>query len=317
MLNYTIRRVLLIVPSMLLITLIIFIAIRLIPGSVVDLMLSQMKYATLSDKGAIEKALGLDVPFYIQYFRWLGDIFLHGDLGSSLWSNTPVTEEILDRFPVSFQLGIFGVAIALLIAIPVGVISAIRQDTVSDYAFRSIAIAFLALPGFWLGTMVVVFPAIWWQWAPPITYTHFFDNPFSNLKQLLLPAFILGIHISGITMRMTRTMMLEVLRQDYIRTSWAKGLRERTIIRRHALRNALIPIVTTVALYTPVVISGSVVIEQIFSIPGMGRLLLEALLRRDYPVISGINLIFAAFVLLINLVVDLTYAFLDPRIRYE
>jgi len=207
--------------------------------------------------------------------------------------------------------------IAMLIAIPIGVYSAIRQDTWRDYMGRTFAILSISLPGFWIGTMVVVFPSIWWNWSPPVEYIPLAENPIGNIKQFILPASIMGMHMSGTTMRMTRTMMLEVLRQDYIRTAWASGLTERAIIVRHALKNALIPVITIIGAMIPVLIGGSVIMEQIFCLPGIGRFLVEAINMRDYIVISGINVVMATVVLSNNLVVDLTYAFLDPRIRYK
>ncbi|MBA7628976.1 Dipeptide transport system permease protein DppB [subsurface metagenome] len=207
--------------------------------------------------------------------------------------------------------------IAQLIALPVGVYSALRQDTWGDYIARSFAIFCIAIPGFWLGTMVIVFPSIWWGYSTPIMLIRFTDDPIGNLKMFIVPAIVLGMVMSGGTMRMTRTMMLEVLRQDYIRTAWAKGLRERVVILRHALKNALIPVITIIGIYIPVMIGGTVIIEQIFCLPGMGRLLINATLMRDYTVVSGVMLFFAVGMVLINLMVDLTYGFLDPRVHYK
>jgi peptide/nickel transport system permease protein len=206
---------------------------------------------------------------------------------------------------------------ALIIALPIGTYSAIRQDTGGDYVGRSIAILCISLPGFWLGTMVIVFPSVWWNWTPSMEYIPFLSDPGTNLVQFIIPAVIMGMVMSGNTMRMTRTMMLEVLRQDYIRTAWSKGLAERVVVTRHALKNALIPVVTIVGLQVPILIGGTAIMEQIFVLPGVGRYLVEALGRRDYPILSGINLIMASFVLVVNLVVDVIYAYLDPRIQYR
>jgi len=260
--------------------------------------------------------LGLDVPIHIQYGRWIGSVF-RGSLGVSLWTDTPVIEEITGRIPVSLELGILAIALGLVIAIPIGLYSAIRQDTVGDYIARSFAIFCIAVPTFWLGTMVTVYPSIWWGWSPPVEYIPFGQDPLGNLAQFVVPGVLMGMVLSGTTMRMTRTMMLEVLRQDYIRTAWAKGLKERVVIMRHALKNAVIPVVTIVGLLFPVVVGGTVILEQIFCLPGMGLLMLEALSKRDYPIISGINVVLAGFVLTVNLAVDLTYAYLDPRIQYK
>jgi peptide/nickel transport system permease protein len=314
---YIIRRLFLIIPTLFLVTVIVFITARLIPGNVIDLMIAdQREVQNLWDRAQLEHELGLDTPVHIQYVRWIGGIF-RGDMGESLWTEIPVMEEVSSRLPVSAELGLLALILGQLIALPIGVYSAIRQDSPGDYFGRSMAIIFIAVPSFWVGTMIMVFPALWWNWSPPMRYIPFFDDPMGNLAQFVLPAIILGMVMSGTTMRMTRTMMLEVLRQDYIRTAWAKGLRERTVVIRHALKNALIPVVTIVGMQLPILIGGSVVLEQIFCLPGIGRYLLSVINKRDYPVISGINLIMASFVLIVNLVVDLTYAFLDPRIQYS
>ena len=314
--GYILRRLLALLPTLVLASLIVFVTVRLIPGDVIDLMLSQNDVT--ADKRSREQlisALGLDVPMWQQYFRWIGAIVLHGDLGNSLWQGTPVTSQLLARLPVTFELGAIALVVGLVIALPIGVYSALRQDTPGDYLARSFSILLLAVPSFWLGTMVVVFPSIWWGWSPPIEFTPFMQSPYRNLQQMLLPGMVLGAALSAITMRLTRTMMLEVLRQDYIRTAWAKGLTERLVIVRHALRNALIPVVTLIGLQAPLLIGGAVIIEQIFVIPGMGLLLLEAVQQRDYPVITGVFLMVGVAVMLINLVVDLSYGFLDPKVR--
>ena len=317
---YVIRRLLLIIPTLFLVTVIVFGIIRLIPGDVIDLMAAEMvKQSGLGLELTAEHlrhAMGLDVPIHVQYGRWLGAA-LQGDLGKSLWTDRSVTEDLIRRLPISFELGFIALMTALFIALPIGTYSAIRQDTAGDYAGRTFAILALSLPSFWVGTMVIVYPSIWLGWAPHVQYIAFVDNPIGNLIQFGLPGVILGMALTGTTMRMTRTMMLEVLRQDYIRTAWAKGLRERTVVFRHALRNALIPVISMIGLILPILIAGSVVIEQIFSLPGIGLLLIEAINRRDYPIISGINLMVASFVLVINLFVDLTYAYLDPRVHYR
>ena len=314
--GYVLRRLLALLPTLVLASMIVFVTVRLIPGDVIDLMLSQNDVA--ADKRSREEliaALGLDVPMWQQYFRWIGAIVLHGDLGKSLWQGTPVASQLLARLPVTFELGAIALVVGLIIALPIGVYSALRQDTMGDYLARSFSILLLAVPSFWLGTMVVVFPSIWWGWSPPIEFTPFWQSPGQNLEQMLLPGVVLGAALSAITMRLTRTMMLEVLRQDYIRTAWAKGLSERLVIVRHALRNALIPVVTLIGLQAPLLIGGAVIIEQIFVIPGMGLLLLEAVQQRDYPVITGVFLMVGVAVMLINLVVDLSYGFLDPKVR--
>jgi peptide/nickel transport system permease protein len=315
---YIVRRVLALIPTLIFASIIVFTIVRLIPGDVIDLMMSQNDIsANKRDREQLEKALGLDQPIVIQYFKWVWAIVAHGDLGRSLWQNTPVTEQILQRLPVTFELGVMSLVVALLVAIPIGIYAAIRQDTMGDYIGRSFSILMLAVPSFWLGTLVMVFPSIWWGWSPEIKFVGFFQNPIQNLSQMIIPAVILGTALSAVTMRMTRTMMLEVLRQDYVRTAWAKGLSESLVVTRHALRNALIPVVTLIGLQAPIIIGGAVILEQIFVIPGMGLLLLEAVAQRDYPVVTGVFLVVGVAVMVINLVVDLSYGLLDPKVRYR
>ena len=311
---YILRRLLALIPTLFFASVIVFVTVRLIPGSVIDLMLAQNPLAAEKDRAAIEAALGLDRPMYIQYFRWAGDV-LQGDLGRSLWQDTPVTHELLARMPVTLELALLAMVVSIIVALPIGVYSAIRQDTAGDYVMRSFSILMLAIPSFWLGTLVMVFPSIWWGWAPELKYTPFFQDPIANLRQMLLPAVILGLSLAAVTMRLMRTTMLEVLRQDYIRTAWAKGLNERLVVARHALRNALIPVVTLLGLEFAGVIGGAVILEMIFVIPGMGSLLLDAVSSRDYPVITGIFLVVGVCVMLINLLVDLSYGVLDPKVR--
>ena len=316
MLPYISRRLLALIPTLFFASLIVFVTVRLIPGNVIDLMLSQNDIAVGKDRAQLEAALGLDRPMYAQYARWAGAA-LRGDLGRSLWQNTPVTAQLLERLPVTFELGLLALIVALSVALPIGVYSAIRQDTAGDYLTRSFSILMLAIPSFWLGTLVMVFPSIWWGWSPELSYVPFRLEPLNSLSQMIVPAVILGTSLSAVTMRLTRTMMLEVLRQDYIRTAWAKGLSEGPIVVRHALRNALIPVVTLIGLQAPLLIGGAVIMEQIFVIPGMGMLLLEAVSQRDYPVITGVFLLVGVCVMLINLLVDLSYGTLDPRVRYR
>lgn len=313
---YVIRRLLALIPTVFFASVIVFASIRLIPGDVIDLMLSQNDVAADQfSRDQLMAALGLDRPILSQYFSWVGGILLHGDFGNSLWHSTPVRTLLSERLPVTFELGFIALLVGLLVAIPVGVYSAIRQDTAGDYITRSASILMLAVPGFWLGTMAMVLPSIWWGWAPDVSFVKFSADPLRNLKQMVLPAVILGTSLSAITMRMMRTMMLEVLRQDYIRTAWAKGLGERLVVFRHALRNALIPVITLIGLQAPLLIGGAIIMEQIFVIPGMGLLLLDAVNQRDYPVITGVFLIVGIAVMLINLLVDLSYGLLDPKVR--
>ncbi len=315
---YVIRRLLALIPTLFFASVIVFSTVRLIPGDIIDMMIAQNDIAAdKTSREQLEQALGLDQPMYIQYFRWMGGILLRGDFGSSLWQEQSVIGEIMERLPTTFQLGTMALLVALVVAIPVGVWSAIRQDTWGDYLGRSFSILMLAVPSFWLGTIVMVFPAIWWGISPEVKFVPFWQDPVGNMLQLSLPALILGTSLSAISMRMTRTLMLEVLRQDYVRTAWAKGMGERTVVVRHALRNALIPVVTLIGLQAPILIGGTVIMEQIFVIPGMGLMLLEAVSRRDYPIITGVFLIVGVAVVLINLLVDLSYGLLDPKVRYR
>ncbi len=313
--RYILRRLLLMIPTLLGVTLLVFGMVRLLPGDTVTMMIQDYGGSTKT-ADEMRARLGIDQPFPIQYMTWLGKI-LRGDLGESLRNRTPITDDIATRLPVTLELGALGLLVALLISIPLGVYSAVRQDTVSDYIARSAAIAMLAVPSFWLGTLAITMPSIWWQWTPPLRYTQLSDDVGKNLTQMMLPALILGIGLSGTIMRLTRTQMLEVLRQDYIRTAASKGLSEWFVLVRHALKNALIPIVTVLGLQIAVLVSGAVVLESIFAVPGMGRYLLDAINNRDYPQVQGVVLIFAALIISANLVVDIMYAWLDPRIRYS
>ena len=321
------------VPTLLILTVIVFLAVRFIPGDIVDAMTLEMeRWGVDIDREAVERMLGLDVPVHVQYGRWMGVLptpdwvtgeshfkgLLQGTLGESLRrTHLTVEEEILGRFPVTIELGVIAIVIGLVIALPVGIYSAIRQDTAADYVGRTAAVIGMATPNFWLALMVIIFPAIWWGWSPPLQWVPFTEDPLGNLGILIIPSVILGTAMSAGTMRMTRTMMLEVLRQDYIRTAWSKGLKERVVIVRHAIRNALMPIVTLVGLSLPLLVGGSVIMENIFNLPGLGRLMLTALNDRDYPLVSGVNLFFGALVLVTNLLIDMIYPYIDPRVRYR
>jgi peptide/nickel transport system permease protein len=327
--TYIIRRLVLAVPTVFLVSLIIFFVIRMIPGDVIDAMMARMSEAGVSvelDRAALERTLGMDVPLWTQYGRWIGVVpqsdgrisgLLQGDLGNSLVKGTPVLDEIKTRWPVTLELSLLGIILGQLIALPIGIYSALRQDTWGDYIGRSFAILCIAVPGFWIGTLVIVFPSIWWGYMPPIMLVPFFQDPLGNLRMFITPAIVLGMAMAGGTMRMTRTMTLEVLRQDYIRTAWAKGLKEKVVVVRHILKNALIPVITVIGGWLPALIGGTVIIEQIFLLPGMGRLLVDATQYRDYAVVSGVMVIFGVGLVLINLAVDLSYGYLDPRVHYR
>jgi len=320
---YLIRRLLLIIPTVFIVTVLVFLTSRFIPGDVIDMMVSEMASLAEAQSAAeidvdwVRHKLGMDVPIHVQYGRWAGRILTRGDFGNSLWTQRPLVEEIRNRIPVTFELSLIALIISVLIALPVGVYSAIRQDTAGDYAGRTFAIAGLSIPNFWLGTIIMVIPAILWGWSPPVQYIPLVKDPLANLGQFIIPAIIMGTATSAGLMRMTRTMMLEVLRNDYIRTAWSKGLTERIVVLRHALRNASLPLITMLGARIPGLLSGAIIMEQIFCLPGMGRLMIEAINNRDYPIISGVNLIMATFTLLCILATDISYAWVDPRIRYR
>ena len=312
----------LIIPTLFILTVLVFLSVRFMPGDVIDVMLFRMgadvgSGASPIDREALERMLGLDLPVHVQYGRWLGDILLHGTLGESLMGRGAVEEQIIERLPVTIELGLMAIGIGLLIALPVGIYSAIRQNTAADYAGRTAAIIGLAMPNFWLGIMVMLYPSLWWGWSPPMKMIRFTEDPLGSLGVFIIPSLILGTAMSAATMRMTRTMMLEVLRQDYIRTAWSKGLKERVVIVRHAVKNALIPVVTLIGLQLPILVGGAVIMENIFNLPGLGRLMVMALNQRDYPVVSGVNLVFATMVVGVNLMIDMIYPYLDPRVRYS
>ena len=331
---YIIRRLLLIIPTLFILTILVFLAVRFLPGDVIDVIMSKMfdpSDPLAVDREAVERMLGLDVPVHVQYGRWIGVLptpdwvgeyhfkgLLQATLGESLYGGyLSVEEEIIGRLPLTIELGVMAIVIGLVIALPVGTYSAIRQDTVADYLGRTAAVIGLATPNFWLGIMVMIYPVIWWGWTPPMEWVPFTEDPLGNLGMFLIPSLILGTAMAAATMRMTRTMMLEVLRQDYIRTAWSKGLKERVVIIRHALKNALIPVVTLIGLQLPILVGGSVIMENIFNLPGLGRLMVNALHDRDYPVVSGINLFFGAVIMGNNLLIDLIYPYLDPRVSYR
>ena len=319
--RYVIRRLLLIVLTLFLVSVIVFLLIRLIPGDIVDSMIAEMMrggqiLGEPPDRERLERVFGIDIPMHVQYGRWLRDLLLHGSLGNSLLNGAPVLDLIASRIGVTFELGLLAILISMLISMPIGIYSAMRQDTFGDYFGRSVAIVFIAVPSFWIGTLIMIYPSIWWGWSPSLEIIPFTQDPVGNLKMFLIPSFILGMAMAGTTMRMTRTMMLEVLRQDYIRTAYSKGLRESLVVVRHALRNALIPVVTVIGAELVLLAGGSIIIEQIFALPGTGKLMLEALHQRDYTIVSGINMVVATVVVVSNLLVDLSYAYLDPRVRY-
>jgi peptide/nickel transport system permease protein len=314
--RYIIRRLLLMIPTLLGVTFIVFILVRSIPGDI-SVILAGPFGSDPANRAAIQKEFGLDDNLVSQYIHWLGEI-VRLDFGKSILSGRSITDELSNRLPVTLELGLLAILMSLLISIPIGVLSAIRQDSWADYVGRSFAIGLLAAPSFWLAAIAITLAGRYFLWGvPPRTYPFFQDDPIANLKALAMPAFILGAGLAGGVMRFTRSSMLEVLRQDYIRTAWSKGLHERAIIIRHALRNALIPVVTLIGLQLPLIVGGAVIIEQVYSIPGMGRYYISSVNQYDYPAIQAINLIVATAVIVTNLGVDILYSVIDPRIRYS
>lgn len=314
--NYIARRALQGLLVLFLVSFLVFSLVRILPGDAILMQLDQAAAPTPENLERARQELGLDRPFLQQYRTWMAGV-LRGDLGSSLTSRRPVSQELLKRVSLTSHLAVMSLIIALLIALPIGVLSAVRQDTAADYLGRLFAILGLSLPDFWLATVVITFLAIWFRWIPPIGFAPIWVDPARNLSQLLIPAAIIGARLAAVSMRMTRSSLLEVLRQDYIRTAWAKGLPERLIIVRHALKNAFIPVVTIIGQQFSVLLGGTVIVEFIFLQPGVGSLMLDAVRLRDYTLIQGGVLFFATVIVVINLLVDLSYAWLDPRIRYR
>jgi peptide/nickel transport system permease protein len=312
--RYIVRRVALAIPTLFLVSIIVFALMRFMPGDVATRMVEGHAYAPTLQ--ALRHDLGLDRPVHVQYFDWIGGIVLRGDFGHSYWTRQPIIDEFARRFPVTLELAGLTILVSVVLGVAIGIVSAVRQDTASDYVGRFLAILALSVPYFGLAVLVVVLPSIYFKWTPVWTYVPFTTDPLENLKIMLVPALVFGVTRAGPIMRIMRSALLDVLRQDYIRTAWSKGLGERTIILRHALKNAMIPVISLIGLQIPLYIGGSVIIEAIFRLPGVGLFFFEALSRLDYPVVQSVNLIIAAMVVGLNLLIDLSYAFLDPRIRY-
>jgi len=316
---YASRRLLWAAVTVILTSMIVFLLLRFIPGNILNIIQANMAAngGGPIDRAAISKLLGLNVPVYVQYARWVTGIVLHGNLGSSLMNSRPITPLVLQRIPLTFELCLMSLIIVLIISIPIGIYAAIRQDTILDRILRSFAIILMSVPNFVIAAIITFYVFVWWHYFTPLVFISIGKDPLGNLGMMIMPALALGSQQTGGTMRVMRTMMLETLRQDYIRTAWAKGLKERVVVIRHALKNALIPVITMVGGWIPILIGGSVIIEYIFNLPGVGRLLFDALNNRDYPMISAITLILSVIVVLSNLLVDLAYGWLDPRIHYQ
>jgi peptide/nickel transport system permease protein len=314
MLQYIAKRLLFTALVLWLVSVIVFGAVRLIPGDVCSIVLATPDVDP-QQCAAINQDLGLDQPAVTQYFRYMGGV-LRGDFGTTLISKRDVWTEIRTRIPLTLELTLLATLFAVTLAIPIGVYSALRRDTVADYGLRILTIGWLSIPAFWVATMLIIFPAKWWGYSPPVGYVDVWKDPIKNLHQLYLPAFALGLALSASLARVTRSSMLEVLRQDFVRTARAKGLIERAVVFRHALKNAMIPVITLFAIQFGTLLGGTVVLESIFSLPGLGTLTLSSVLIKDYPQVQALVLFFATVLVLINLVVDISYAWFDPRIRY-
>ncbi|MDI6856986.1 MAG: ABC transporter permease [Dehalococcoidia bacterium] len=319
MTQYIIRRLIYLVPVLIGVSLITFIIMRMVPGDVAQVALGTN--ATEESLAEFRHLYGLDEPLFDwkppfgQYGEWVGGL-LRGDFGKSYFHRTPVRDELAQRLPITFQLMVMTMIIMVLIAIPAGVISGIRPNTILDYVTRTTAVFGLSIPVFWLGTLFILLPAIWFNWTPPFGRVSFFDDPSKNLQQFALPALAMGIPGAAGIMRLTRSSVLEVLRQDYIRTAWSKGLRETTIVWRHVLKNGLIPVVTVIGLQIGGLLGGTVIIESIFALPGIGLFTLESILGRDYLGVQAIVILMAVVYSLVNLGIDVAYVWFDPRIRY-
>ncbi|MGI8549774.1 MAG: ABC transporter permease [Dehalococcoidia bacterium] len=316
MTQYIIRRLIASIPSLILVSVIIFSLLRLVPGDVVMARLSQAGYVDKTQIVKMRTQLGLEQPYFRQYATYTGRI-LRGDFGTSLWTGKRVLPQIGDAMRVSLQLGVMAFLLAAFLAIPLGILSAIKRGTWIDYAARLFSILGLSIPDFWIATMLLLALTLWFHWLPQFGYWSLLKDPSRNLQATIFPALIVGYRLCAISARMTRSSMLEVLQDDYIRTAWSKGLRERVVVIRHALRNALIPVITILGGQLGYLLGGLVVIETIFALPGLGRLAFNAVTLRDYPVIQGVTMVMAVLFILVNLFIDVSYAVLDPRIRYS
>lgn len=314
--TYVIRRLLQAIPTIIILTILVFLMVRLLPGDVIDAMSGAQIVVDEARRQAMLEQLGLADPLHTQYVNWIRDLF-SGDLGRSLRTAKPLRDIFLSALPVTLELGIIATLLASVIGIPLGIISAVRPNSFLDFFARTLGILGLSIPNFWLATLVLLFTSLTFRWIPGIFWKSPLEDPIGNIKQMVLPALVLSFGLMAISMRMTRATMLEVLRQDYIRTARAKGLLENLVVRRHALRNTLIPIITITGIQMGYLLSGSVIIEQIFGLPGIGWFFLQGLLDRDYPVVQIMGLFMVFVFIFINLITDVIYGYIDPRIRFE
>jgi peptide/nickel transport system permease protein len=294
---------------------VIFLLLRLAPGNIVDILFSTGGYVNPSERAAIEAELGLDKPLWAQYVEWMGQLAV-GNLGKSYRYDLPAWEIIRPLIPVTLELALLSLVISVALGVPFGVISAVRQDTRLDYALRVFSLAGLSMPSFWLGMVIILGLVAWIGWIPPVTYVRMSENFWLHAVQFMLPALAVGYRSSALIMRITRSSLLEVLREDYVRTAWAKGQTRRAVIWRHALKNAILPVVTVIGIEFAFLIGGLVVTETVFNLPGLARFLVQAILWRDYPIVQNLVMFIAVVVILSNLLVDMLYGVLDPRVRY-
>jgi peptide/nickel transport system permease protein len=315
--KYLVKRFLLMLPTLLGVALVTFVLIRVIPGDVVELRYSGDRGAVSQDLLDKERArIGLDKPMWQQFATWLWGV-VRLDFGTSMWTGAPIWEEIKLRFALSLQVAIMATIVAVILAIPLGVLAALKQDTWVDYSVRIFSIAGLAMPSFWLGIVLILLMLVVFKWLPPMVYTPFWVSPWQNLAQLIWPALAVGYRYSAVATRMTRSAMLEVLREDYIRTARAKGLMQKLILSRHALKNAMLPVMTVVAIEFAFLIGGLVVTEQVFNLNGIGLLFVQAVAHRDYTLLQALVMLVAGLFIVVNFLMDAAYAWIDPRIRYR
>ena len=316
--TYVAKRLLLILPTLFGVAALVFFIMRVIPGDVTLLILGGDQAGRIdpSQIAAMKHQLGLDQPLLVQFGRWLWGV-LRFDFGTSLWTGQPVIQELLIRLPLSLELALLASMVSVLIAIPLGMLAAVRQDSWVDYVVRVVSIGGLAIPSFWIGILCILLLVIYFGWGPPLEFTPPWVDPWANFQQMVWPVLTVGYRYAAVTTRMTRSTVLEVLREDYIRTAWAKGLRERAVVIRHALKNAMLPVITLVGTEFAFLIGGLVVTETVFTLNGVGRFVVDAVAHRDYPVVQALVFLIAFSFVIVNLLVDLTYAWLDPRIRYR
>lgn len=317
MAKYALKRVLLLIPTLLIVCIIVFALLRIVPGSALDQIVYNYSTAGIEiDKEAVAAKLGMDKPALVQFGSWVLQL-LRGNMGDSLFQSEGVGAIIARQLPVTLELGVITLILTNLVSIPLGLFCAARQDSFLDQLIRVVSVILMALPVFWIGTLVLVYPAKWWGYAPVTTYVPFFRDPLKNLSMFIVPSILGAMTQSGAQIRMVRTMTLEVMRQDYIRTAWAKGVKEKRILFRHAFRNALIPIITIIGSSVAGLVGGNVIMENMFNLPGIGAQMVTALSNRDYPLVQGCVLVFSIFVMIVNLIVDLTYKVIDPRVEID